>query len=119
MLVVDAIARVGNGDGCSVGDVAEAVTVAHSTASRLVDRAVRAGMVTRTRDAAEARRAVLRLTPAGERLQASATEFRQRQLAEVTSGWSAGDVTVLSTLLQRFASDAQPRLAAPYDLSDD
>lgn len=109
MLVVDAVARVGAAR-CSVGDVAEALTVTHSTASRLVERAARAGMVSRSRDPHEARRALLSLTPAGERLQEAATRFRTHRLATVTADWSAEDVAALARLLERFAVTALPHL---------
>ncbi|GAA4890694.1 hypothetical protein GCM10025789_04050 [Tessaracoccus lubricantis] len=110
MLVADAIARSAREDGCSINDVAQALTVAHSTASRLVDRAVRAGVVTRNRDADQRRRAVLRLTDGGRRLHAEAVAFRTGRLAAVTAEWSPTDVATLTELVERFAADAHPHL---------
>jgi len=108
MLVVDAIAR--RDRDCSVGDVAEVLTVTHSTASRLVDRAALAGMVSRSRDPHEGRRTNLTLTTAGEGLHAAATRFRTQRLAAVTEEWSAADLASLAHLLDRFAQTALPHL---------
>lgn len=111
MLVVDAVARYDQDRGCSIQHVAQALTVAHSTASRLVERAVRAGVLTRSRDAAQRRRTLLRLTDAGRALQTEATSFRTGRLAAVTADWSSADVAALAELVERFARDAQPHLS--------
>lgn len=114
MLVVDVVARA---EDCSVRDVADALTVAHSTASRLVDRAHRAGMVTRTRHPVESRRAQLGLTPAGQQFHQTASRFRTDRLGSATSDWSLSDLATLTQLLERFAATAQPHLdpSAPAD----
>jgi len=98
VLVVEACAR---GDGpVSVGEVARFADVEHSTASRLVDRAVRAGYVERTTDG---RRAVLELTTTGRELRERAVEFRTAWLTSVLDGWPDADVAALARLLGRFA----------------
>lgn len=102
VLVVEACARAGDA-GATVGTVADFADVQHSTASRLVDRAVRAGLVTRTRSAADARRTVLRLTDAGRALQRQATAFRLGWLAHVLADWPERDVATFAALLDRFA----------------
>jgi len=78
--------------------------VAPSTASRLVDRAVRAGMVARASDRADPRRAVLTLTPAGNSLLATAYGFRTRYLEQVLAGWTGAEVETFARLLDRFAT---------------
>lgn len=112
LLVVHALARRDGDDGgdLSVGHVAEALHVAHSTASRLVDRAVRAGMVLRERSTEDPRRAVLSLTEAGRELQVQAVRFRVGRLEAVLAGWSATDVTTFTRLLERFATAAHSPL---------
>lgn len=51
-----------------IGDVAEALQLRHHSAVELVDRAERAGLVTRTPDPDDLRRQHVALTPAGRRL---------------------------------------------------
>lgn len=108
MLVVDAVARAEVDDTeCSIGDVAAVVQVAHSTASRLVDRAAQAGMVERARSRTDPRRTRLELTEPGRQLQHEAVHFRTDRLAGILAGWSTGDVSQLADLLVRFATDAR------------
>src|SRR3954463_12567141 len=103
VLVLEACAH-GSGE-VSVADVASALDVEHSTASRLVDRAVRAGFVERARaDAASRRggprsvaaagRVSLRPTPAGHALRERAIAFRTDRLAAVLGGWTDADVVM-------------------------
>ena len=108
VLVVDAVARRGAGGECSIGAVAEELRVVHSTASRLIDRAVRAGMLHRTRSSADPRRVVLTLSAAGEQLQREAIAFRTGRLAELLVAWSDDEVTTFTRLLERFARSARP-----------
>lgn len=110
MLVVDAIARHGDAAECSVGTVADALTVTHSTASRLVERAVKAGMVDRDRSPADPRRTVLALTAAGTQLQRDAVAFRTASLDGMLSDWAAADVKTFTRLLERFARSARPSM---------
>jgi DNA-binding MarR family transcriptional regulator len=112
VLVVEACARaMAAGSDPAIADVAAFADVEHSTASRLVDRAVRAGLVTRTRSARDARRTALHLTEAGRALQHRATAFRLGWLAGVLTDWPPEDVTRFAQLLDRFADrvgDAGP-----------
>jgi DNA-binding MarR family transcriptional regulator len=103
VLVVDAVARFDPGGDCSVGDVAGALQVVHSTASRLVERAVRTGMVHRGRSRSDPRRTVLSLTAAGQRLQRDAVDFRTGRLDALLAEWAADDVTTFTDLMERFA----------------
>lgn len=103
VLVVDAVGRCQDVRECSVGDVARTLHVAHSTASRLVERAVRAGMLRNSRSTTDPRRAVLWLTAAGRRLQSDAVAFRIARLDALLSDWPAADVSTFTRLLERFA----------------
>lgn len=93
-----------NGDPTAVTDVAATLGVTHSTASRLVTRAVDAGMVERASSPTDVRRAALRLTDAGRRLVEASRAFRAARLAGLTSGWPERDVAALAELLDRFAT---------------
>ncbi len=53
--------------GLSVGTLAERLMIRHNTATELVNRLERAGLVQRQADAADARRVSLHLMPEGER----------------------------------------------------
>lgn len=110
VLVTDAIDRAERAEPARklrVADVADRLQVAPSTASRLVDRAVRAGMVTRGTDAADNRQVTLTLTPAGSALLGRALTFRTGYLQQVLSGWTGDDVATLALLLDRFAEAVQ------------
>jgi DNA-binding MarR family transcriptional regulator len=107
MLVVDAIDRGGRSE-VSVRQVAEALQVAPSTASRLVERAVRAGMIASTTSAHDPRRRVLHLTVDGRRLQRAARRHRTQRLADATADWSRDDLARLADLLDRFARTVHP-----------
>lgn len=113
VLVVDAVARSDPARDCTIGRVADALHVAHSTASRLVDRAQRAGMVRSGRSATDPRRSVVALTPAGRRLQRDAVGYRTGRLAGLLADWPAADVAAFAGLLERFArsTHAHPPVA--------
>lgn len=98
VLVVEACAR--SAGPASVGDVARFADVEHSTASRLVERAVRAGYVERE---ADGRRAALHLTAGGRALRERAVAFRTAWLTDVLDDWPEADVTAFARLLGRFA----------------
>ena len=108
VLVVGAVARRGTGEDCSIGTVAEELRVAHSTASRLIDRAVRAGMIRRTRSGTDPRLSILTLSAAGEQLQRDAITFRTGRLEALLADWTAEEVTTFTQLLERFARSARP-----------
>lgn len=103
VLVVEACAR--GGEEVAVTDVARFLDVEHSTASRLVERAVRAGVIARGRSTADARRVALTLTPSGRALRERAAAFRTAWLRGTMTGWSDGDAEHLARLLARFADD--------------
>jgi DNA-binding MarR family transcriptional regulator len=112
VLVADAVHRAWqDGEPISVADVADRLDVAHSTASRLVERAVISGVVTRTRDDTDHRRVTLVLTAEGDDLVRRSTQFRFGYLATLLRDWPSDDVAAFSTLLARFAASArdQPR----------
>lgn len=87
-----------------VVDVAEALRVTQSTGSRLVTRAVSAGMVVRRDSRSDPRRASLALTAAGRDLVAASRAYRTSHLGDLLTDWSARDVAALADLLARFAA---------------
>lgn len=103
VLVVEAVQRVSAEGEVSVSDVASRLAVEASTASRLVERAVAAGMVRRRPSSSDARRVSLVLTADGEGLAARAVAFRTGFLRSVLDEWSAADRRQLAALFSRFA----------------
>lgn len=79
----------GRQDPMTVAAIAGVLDVAPSTASRLVDSAVRSGHVTRGRDGTDTRFAALRLTDSGVALLADVLQAENEWLTEATSTWSA------------------------------
>lgn len=86
----------------TVADVATRLEVTHSTASRLVQRAVDAGMVTR-RPGADPRRVALTPTADGSSLSARAREFRHAQLRRRLGDWTPTEVRAFGQAMHRFA----------------
>lgn len=86
-------------DPPSVGSVAAAITVDPSTASRLVDGAVKAGFVDRRSCINDRRRARLHLTVQGEAILDEVTGRRRELLAQVTAGWDPDKLQEIIALL--------------------
>ncbi len=101
-----ACARTDGAAHTTVGAVGEALAVNQSTASRLVEQAVRAGYLDRHADAADGRRTGLALTATGRSLLARADVIRRGWLSAVTEDWEAAEVRSLVELLRRFLDDA-------------
>jgi DNA-binding MarR family transcriptional regulator len=95
-----AIERSGS-SGSSVADVAGALAVDASTASRLVNAVVAKEFVNRNSSAEDKRRAQLFLTVQGTNLLSSANRIRTELLGEITEGWSHDDLDALAALLDR------------------
>lgn len=91
-----------------VAEVADALGVAPSTASRLVARAAEAGMVTREVSTTDPRRAALELTAPGTRLVEASRRYRAARLASLLVDWPPRDVAALADLLTRFADAFAP-----------
>ncbi|WP_177229612.1 MarR family winged helix-turn-helix transcriptional regulator [Lentzea albida] len=106
ILVIEACARGEEaGEDTTIRDIAAFTDTEHSTASRLVDRAAKAGLVRREPSPADARRTRVVLTDGGRRTREHATGFRLAWLTEVLRQWPEGDVGHLAALLTRFADE--------------
>ncbi len=69
--------------GTNVADVAAELGVHRSNATRVVDRLVRAGLLTRVPDPGDRRRLVVALSDAGRRLVADVDDHRRTEIASV------------------------------------
>lgn len=108
VLVTDAVHRgMRDGEHPSVADIADRLDVTHSTASRLVDRAVTAGMIARSRADTDHRRVTLALTTDGAVLVRQSVQFRADYLQRLLADWSASDIATFAALLARFATSAR------------
>ncbi len=89
-------------DGVAVGEVARRLGVDQSQASRLVARAVDAGLVERIASQRDGRRVLVTLTEAGDAASLSVHQQRQTTFRQATRGWTNEERTQLATLLTRF-----------------
>ncbi|WP_236826362.1 MULTISPECIES: MarR family winged helix-turn-helix transcriptional regulator [unclassified Blastococcus] len=105
-LAVEEHGRAGADAG--VTEVAGTLGVTHSTASRLVGRAVAAGMVARRPHTGDPRRVALSLTADGERLVAASRAFRTARLRGALDSWPEDEIGTLADLLTRFAEAMAP-----------
>lgn len=104
ILVVEACARgAAAGEDTTIRGIAAFTDTEHSTASRLVDRAAKAGLVRREASPADARRTRVVLTESGRSTRERATAFRLTWLTQVLRRWPDEDVAHLAALLTRFA----------------
>lgn len=87
----------------TIGDLGLALDVAHSTASRLVDRAQASGAVARAPSHTDARMVTVRLTDPGRELAATARGFRRQHLHRATTGWTDHERATFAELITRFA----------------
>jgi DNA-binding MarR family transcriptional regulator len=106
VLAVDAVGACGERpDGPTVGDVARLLGLDHSGASRMVAAAAGRGYVERARTGADARRTVLRLTPAGRELIEASHRWQRDRFAELTASWDDEDRARFAAYLQRLATE--------------
>lgn len=95
--------------GSTVSDLAEALDVHPSTATRLCDRLVRKRLVRRTRGTVDRRSTQLHLTAGGRRLVDRVTARRRRDLAAIVSGMPEAARTGALDVLGAFAEAAGER----------
>lgn len=85
----------------SVGDVAAELRVDASTASRMINRVVKAGLCERTPSQEDARRTNLELTEAGRETLLELNRVRVAFLRELTGDWAAEEIATLAAMLRR------------------
>jgi DNA-binding MarR family transcriptional regulator len=91
-----------NPDQATVSSVAAGLGVDQPRASRLVARAVDAGLVTRTADQLDGRRVLLTLTRRGIEQANGMHRFRQAMFADAMAGWTPRQIGTFARLLTRF-----------------
>ncbi|MEQ9814718.1 MAG: MarR family transcriptional regulator [Azospirillaceae bacterium] len=87
-----------------VSTVAERLAIDPSRASRLVAEMVAAGHVRRAVSQTDGRRAVVQLTPSGQRVVDAVRAFKFLLLGDFLNDWSDRDLAALGRLLARFSA---------------
>ena len=108
-----ALVVLDQGGGCRVGDFAAALRIKPSTATRLCDRLVRRGLVTRRVDEDNRREVTVALTPAGQRLVDKVSEVRRVEIAAILARIAPSERRTIVEGLSAFRDAAGPGLAAP------
>jgi len=104
----------------TVSDLATALGIHPTSASRLCDRLVRKRLVNRVEGVDDRRATELHLAAAGRRLVDQVTARRRHALAAIASGMAPADLTDAVRVLAAFAAAAEASLteADPFGWSD-
>jgi DNA-binding MarR family transcriptional regulator len=88
-------------DGQRLTELAQRTSIEVSTLSRLVGSLETAGLVSRTRDADDARAIAIRLTAKGDQVTIALTPAAQQLEATAVAGLSEAEIAQLKSLLER------------------
>jgi DNA-binding MarR family transcriptional regulator len=114
--VLDAIEGAsGSGAAMTVNGVADALGIDQPRASRLVARAVDAGLVRRGGDPDDGRRSVLSLTRGGTRVLAEGHRTRRETVEAALAGWSGQDRETFARLLGAYVAGWERATPRPRD----
>ncbi|MFJ3924840.1 MarR family winged helix-turn-helix transcriptional regulator [Streptomyces sp. NPDC090022] len=91
-------------DPVSTGDVARLTGLTSGSATRLVDRLVKAGVVERHADPHDRRRSLVALSPTARTRISTAWDTPGRAFGEVLSGYSDAELAVIADYLHRTAA---------------
>jgi DNA-binding MarR family transcriptional regulator len=92
-------------------DLASRLFVTKTSISRYVNVMLKEGLLRQRRDPSDGRATLLSVSTAGQREFEEREARRSAMLAEICQGWSKGDVTTLTTLLQRMNDGLFRRLS--------
>ena len=126
ILACHAVADAAEGSGGvppTVKDVAIALELDHSTASRVLGDAEAEGLVVRGTDPADRRRATLSLTDLGRAVARESVEMQKSVLGQTLAGWKPDEVRTLVRLIERLTESLHaelPRILRQFqrDLAD-
>jgi DNA-binding MarR family transcriptional regulator len=93
--------HLGDSGPVNIGQLADALRVDASTATRQVAAMEREGLLRRDRDPQDGRGSVVSVTPAGARRMRSVREARRELYERILIDWSDDDRSALATLLHR------------------
>ncbi len=93
----------------TVKDVAAALELEHSTASRLLTEAEAEGLILRSTDPSDRRRTVVELTAGGQAVVQQSSAIRGWAIDAMLSEWSAPDLATFTELIERFSATIESR----------
>ena len=101
---------VARADGVRIGEIGNRIEVGSPSASRLVRRLERRGLLSTERDESDRRGTIVRATPAGLQLWTSLVDYRRRMIADLIDavptplpGDLADDLEVVERAFARYA----------------
>jgi DNA-binding MarR family transcriptional regulator len=110
---VRTLVLLSNHDGINLNTLADLLQVNASTAMRMIDRLLVAGLVTRRDNPQNRREVLLGLTPAGRRIVRKVTTRRRAEIERIVAEMPTGHRATLVKALQAFAKAAgEPEPAA-------
>ncbi|HHY95303.1 MAG TPA: MarR family transcriptional regulator [Firmicutes bacterium] len=96
-----ALLVVADEEGITMGELCQRMYLACSTATDLIDRMEKAGLVSRERDQQDRRVIRLQVSPRGHEIMKSVLEARRRYLEGVLAHMDPGEINALTRSLQQ------------------
>lgn len=111
---------VDKGGELSMGAIAKSISLSQATATGILERMVRRGLVTRQRSSSDKRRVMIRITPKGEAILAQAPPLMQASFLDQLDSLEEWEQTMILSALQRIVSmmDATEFKVAPIFAPD-
>lgn len=100
-----ALVQLAGHPGLTIEELRRRIGLSHSAVVRMVDRLAARGLVSRGRDAGDARAARLRLTPAGEELAGSVLAVRKQVTADIVGRLTPERQRELASLLAEMLAE--------------
>ena len=93
----------------TVKDVAAALELEHSTASRLLTETEAEGLIVRSTDPTDRRRTVVELTATGQAVVEQSSAIRVWAIDSMLSEWPSQDLATFTELVERFSATIESR----------
>jgi DNA-binding MarR family transcriptional regulator len=93
-------------DSQTISALGEKVSLEKSTMTGLIDRMVKAGLITRKADAHDRRVLRVWLTARGRELEVELRQVLARSYKDLTRGLAAGDISKVETVLKRVVANS-------------
>lgn len=110
---IDTLDTLVQREGWRMADLAEAMRVDASTATRAVARLVAAGLAARSASSSDARCVVVAATPDGRARHALIAERRRSAITEILAGFEPEEQATLAELMERLVAGLDEWTARP------